>query len=97
MSSVARIHPSKATVLLALIVGQYVQASGDEHNKLDWSAVGGDQSNERFSQLTLINKKNVAQLGGPCVRELGEPPRSGPLFDEHFGRAGIRSQLRAYR
>lgn len=50
-----------------------------------WSTVGGDQGNTRFSSLTQINSQNVAKLGAAWISEkLGPPPssRAMPVIDD---------------
>ncbi|HXX44245.1 MAG TPA: PQQ-binding-like beta-propeller repeat protein [Candidatus Acidoferrales bacterium] len=49
-----------------------------------WSTVGGDAGNERYSSLAQINKENVAKLGAAWISEkIAPPPRSRamPLID----------------
>jgi quinohemoprotein ethanol dehydrogenase len=49
-----------------------------------WSTVGGDAGNERYSSLAQINKENVTKLGAAWISEkIAPPPRSRamPLID----------------
>ena len=42
-----------------------------------WSTVGGDQGNTRYSLLTQINSQNVTKLGAAWISEkVGPPPSS---------------------
>ncbi|HXO88507.1 MAG TPA: PQQ-binding-like beta-propeller repeat protein [Candidatus Acidoferrales bacterium] len=50
-----------------------------------WSAVGGDQGNTRYSSLTQINSQNIAKLGAAWISEkVGPPPssRAMPVIDD---------------
>ena len=50
-----------------------------------WSTVGGDSGNSRYSSLTQIDTQNVMKLGAAWVSEkIGPPPsaRAMPLIDD---------------
>jgi alcohol dehydrogenase (cytochrome c) len=49
-----------------------------------WSTVGGDQGNTRYSSLSQINSQNVSKLGAAWISEkIGPPPssRAMPVID----------------
>lgn len=49
-----------------------------------WSTVGGDQGNTRYSSLSQINAQNVSKLGAAWISEkIGPPPssRAMPVID----------------
>ena len=46
----------------------------------DWSAVGGDLTNSRYSTLSQINISNVATLGGIWEANLDAPSRTPPVI-----------------
>src|SRR5580692_9325253 len=64
--------------LLALTLLGAASASppADSSVRHDWSAVGGDSFNSRYSPLKAINTANVKRLGGAWFKELDSPTRT---------------------
>ena len=52
-----------------------VEAAGS-----NWSSVGGDNSNQRYSPLDQINTDTIGKLGGAWVRELDVKTRTAPVM-----------------
>jgi len=61
-----------ATVFAVVRAG----ASADAAASTDWSTVGGDSSNARYSSLATINTRNIRRLGGMWRKELPAQTRT---------------------
>lgn len=48
----------------------------------EWSTVGGDMANSRYSTLSQINAGNVKSLGGAWVHEFALPTRATPVVKD---------------
>ena len=55
---------------LLLTVTVLSEGSGQAPSGRDFPVVGGNLANQRYSSLTGINKKNIAQLGAAWTRHL---------------------------
>jgi quinohemoprotein ethanol dehydrogenase len=74
----ARIFAS--LVLVASVIAFAVQIAAGQ-----WSTVGGDSGNTRYSSLAQINSQNVTKLGAAWMSEKIEPPpssRAMPVIDD---------------
>ena len=70
--------------ILAVATGVILTA---QQSAGQWSTVGGDSGNSRYSSLAQINSQNVAKLGAAWVSEkVGPPPsaRAMPVIDAGF-------------
>ena len=81
-------NPFRLALSLAAIVASASQAMdaapthaiGSTFPASDWSTVGGDADNSRFSSLSQISTANVRHLGGAWSRELSTPTRAAPVI-----------------
>ena len=83
-----RIQTARMCALVRLFAFVTILAAGvaaaARPGAAQWSTVGGDQGNTRYSSLAQINSQNVAGLGAAWVSEkVGPPPssRAMPLID----------------
>ena len=68
--------------ILAVATGVILTA---QQSAGQWSTVGGDSANSRYSSLAQINSQNVTKLGAAWVSEkVGPPPsaRAMPVVDD---------------
>lgn len=68
--SLCNSQPRKAARILAvalLLAGGVALAA--QLGKGEWSTVGGDSGNSRYSPLSQINTQNVAKLGAAWISE----------------------------
>ncbi len=75
---------SGAQVLASMFVVAAGVALTAQQSAGQWSTVGGDSGNTRYSSLAQINSQNVAKLGAAWVSEkIGPPPsaRAMPVID----------------
>jgi glucose dehydrogenase len=73
MRALARILTAAAAVALAALPAP-----------AQWSTVGGDQGNTRYSSLSQINAQNISKLGAAWISDkIGPPPssRAMPVID----------------
>ncbi len=73
-----------AFVFAAVIVAAIAFAA--QPSEAQWSTVGGDSGNTRYSSLTQINSQNVSELGAAWISEkIGPPPSSRAMPVIHDG------------
>jgi PQQ-dependent dehydrogenase (methanol/ethanol family) len=76
---------SGARVLASILVVAAGVALTAQEGAAQWSTVGGDSGNSRFSLLAQINSQNVVKLGAAWISEkIGPPPsaRAMPVIDD---------------
>ena len=84
----AGVRRAAALVLACALASAIALAAGisfaAEPGASQWSTVGGDLGNTRYSALAQINSQNVAKLGAAWISEkVGPPPsaRAMPVID----------------
>ncbi|HXX17806.1 MAG TPA: PQQ-binding-like beta-propeller repeat protein [Candidatus Acidoferrum sp.] len=83
-------HQAERKRLLTSVFGALVAVAAAmvlaaQPGAAQWSTVGGDSGNSRYSSLTQIDTQNVTKLGAAWVSEkIGPPPsaRAMPLIDD---------------
>jgi len=78
-------RPIAARVLGALVAAGAAIVLAAQPSAAQWSTVGGDLGNSRYSSLAQINAQNVTKLGAAWISEkVGPPPssRAMPVIDD---------------
>jgi len=69
-------RPVGWTLLIAVSFRLASASKLDSTDGTEWPAVGGDNTNARYSALARINTSNVRRLGGAWFKELQAPTRA---------------------